>query len=174
MRKQKGSEIRFFIDFWWIWDASWPSKMEPRRAKIDVEMASKFDQFWKASWNATFSAQEPPRGASAADRRRRWSPPWARWGGFRRGKQEPLRRRIRKEMRRRIRRAGVRVPHAVPGGRRIEAPLGGEPPPNVFGVWSAAIRKVIRETQSWDMNFLEGVRTDFIVSQSKPRTSKNS
>ena len=64
-----------FIDFWWIWEPSWPSKTEPRRSKIDVEKASKFDQFLKGSWNATFSAQEPPRGA----------------------RQEPLRRRIRKE-----------------------------------------------------------------------------
>ena len=60
-------------------------------------MASKFDQFWKASWNATFSAQEAPRRASAADRRRRWSRPEATGGGFRRGKQEPPRRRIQKE-----------------------------------------------------------------------------
>ena len=74
------------IDFWWIWEASWPSKTEPRRSKIDVEKASKFDQFLKASWNAIFSAQEPPRRASAADRRRRWSRPEATGGGFRRGK----------------------------------------------------------------------------------------
>ena len=59
-----------FIDFGWIWEPSWPSKTEPRRSKIDVEKASKFDQFWQAFWNATFSAQEPPRGASAVFRRR--------------------------------------------------------------------------------------------------------
>ena len=75
-----------FIDFWWIWEASWPSKTEPRRSKIDVERASTFDQFLKASWNAIFSAQEPPGRASAADRRRRWSRPEATGGGFRRGK----------------------------------------------------------------------------------------
>jgi len=46
-----------FIDFWWIWEPSWPSKTEPRRSKIDVERASKFDQFLKASWNAIFSAK---------------------------------------------------------------------------------------------------------------------
>ena len=92
-----------FIDFWWIWEASWPSKTEPRRSKIDVEMASKFDQFLKASWNAIFSAQEAPRRASAADRCRRWSRPGPTGEGFRMGKQEPLRRRIRKEIRRRIR-----------------------------------------------------------------------
>ena len=49
-------------------------------------MASKFDQFWKASWNATFSAQEAPRRASAADRRSGWSRPEPTGGGFRRGK----------------------------------------------------------------------------------------
>ena len=75
-----------FIDFGWISEPSWPSKTEPRRSKIDVEMASKFDQFLKASWNAIFSAQEAPRRASAADRRSGWSPPWATGGGFRRGK----------------------------------------------------------------------------------------
>ena len=48
-------------------------------------MASKFDHFLKASWNATFSAQEPPRGASAADRRRRWSRARLVGGRFRRG-----------------------------------------------------------------------------------------
>ena len=32
-----------FIDFWWILDPSWASKTEPRRSKIDVENASKFD-----------------------------------------------------------------------------------------------------------------------------------
>ena len=51
----------------------------------------------KASWNAIFSAQEPPRGASAADRRSGRSRPEATGGGFRRGKQEPPRRRIQKE-----------------------------------------------------------------------------
>ena len=74
------------IDFSSIWELSWASKKEPRRSKIDVEKASKFKQFLKASWNATFSAQEPPRGASAADRRRRWSRPGPGGGGLRRGK----------------------------------------------------------------------------------------
>ena len=120
------------IDFCWIWEASWPSKTEPRRSKIDVEMASKFDQFLKASWNAIFSAQEAPRRASAADRRSGWSRPEAPGGGFRRGKTrdrlpEPLRQEL-----------GPRrwawkdkktwmfifnTPSRV--GRRIEAPLGG-------------------------------------------------
>ena len=75
-----------FIDFGWIWEPSWPSKTEPRRLKMDVEKASKFDQFLQASWNATFSAQEPPRRASAVFRRRRWSRPGPTGGGFRRGK----------------------------------------------------------------------------------------
>ena len=73
-----------FIDFWWIWEPSWPSKTEPRRSKIDVEMASKFDPFLKASWNAIFSAQEAPRRASAANRRSGRSRPGATGGGFRR------------------------------------------------------------------------------------------
>ena len=63
------------IDFWSIWEPSWASKTEPRRSKIDVEMASKFDRFWNASWNTIFSAQEAPRRENAADRRRRWSRP---------------------------------------------------------------------------------------------------
>ena len=85
------------IDFCSILEPSWASKTEPRRSKIDVEKASKFDQFLKASWNSIFSAQEAPRGASAVFRRCGRSRPEATGGGFRRGKQEPPRRRIRKE-----------------------------------------------------------------------------
>ena len=61
MRKQKASETRFLsiFDGFGIWEPSWPSKTEPRRSKIDVEKASKFDQFLKASWKEIFSAQEP-------------------------------------------------------------------------------------------------------------------
>ena len=73
---------RFLIDL----GAILASKTEPRRSKIDVEIASKFDQFLKASWNTIFSAQEPPRGASAANRRSGGSRPEATGGGFRRGK----------------------------------------------------------------------------------------
>ena len=69
-----------------MWEPSWPPKTEPRRSKIDVERASKSDPFLKASWNAIFSAQEPPRGASAANRRSGGSRPEATGGGFRRGK----------------------------------------------------------------------------------------
>ena len=45
------------------------------------------------------------------------------------------------------------IPHAVPGGRRIEAPLGGVPPPNVFGVWSVAIRKGVWKKKAWRFEF---------------------
>ena len=57
-----------FIDFWWIWEPSWPSKTVPRRSKIDVETASKFDRFLKASWKATFSAKKRQRCARGAPR----------------------------------------------------------------------------------------------------------
>ena len=113
------------IDFWWIWEASWPSKTEPRRSKIDVEKASKFDQFLKASWNATFSAQEAPRRASAVFRRSGRSRPEATGGGFRRGKQEPPRRRIRKEDGRKDSEtscAYLNTPTPVGGGLRKAAP----------------------------------------------------
>ena len=86
-----------------------------KTSKIDVEMASKFDQFLKASWNATFSAQEPPRGASAADRRRRWSRPEATGGGFRRGKTRTSEKKNPKGGSERIRRPGIPIPHADPG-----------------------------------------------------------
>ena len=59
--------------------------MEPRRSKIDVEMASEFDQFLKASWNTIFSVQEAPRRENAADRLRKRSRPRPSGGGFRRG-----------------------------------------------------------------------------------------
>ena len=45
------------INFWSILEPSWPPKTKPRRSKIDVEMASKFDTSLKASWNAIFSAK---------------------------------------------------------------------------------------------------------------------
>ena len=86
MRKQKGSETLFLLIFDGFWEPSCPSKTEPRRSKIDVERASKFDQFLEAFWNATFSAQEPPRRENAADRRSGRSRPEATGGGFRRGK----------------------------------------------------------------------------------------
>ena len=88
-------------------------------------MASKFDQFLKASWNAIFSAQEAPRRASAADRRRRWSRPEATGGGFRRGKTRTSEKKNPEAGSGRIRRPGALVPHADPVGRRIEDPLGG-------------------------------------------------
>ena len=56
------------------------------------------------------------------------------------------------------------IPHAVPVGRRIEAPLGGVPPPNVFGVRRVAIRKGVWKNKALkDLSFLGGVRTDFVL-----------
>ena len=98
-------------------------------------MASKFDQFLKASWNAIFSAQEAPRRASAADRRSGRSRPEATGGGFRRGKQEPPRRRIQKEDGRKD--SETSKPYLntpTRDGRRIEAPLGGSTAAQSF--WS--------------------------------------
>ena len=43
-----------FIDFGLILEPSCPSKTEPRRSKIDVEITSKLDHFLKASWNASW------------------------------------------------------------------------------------------------------------------------
>ena len=42
-------------------DRSWEQKSinNPRRSKIDVDMASKLDQFLEASWNTIFSAKRP-------------------------------------------------------------------------------------------------------------------
>ena len=97
-------------------------------------MTSKFDQFVKASWNAIFSAQEAPRRASAADRRSGRSRPEATGGGFRRGKTEPPRRRIQKEE---SGDPGSTIQHADPGGRRIEAPLGGSTAAQRF--WSKEV-----------------------------------
>ena len=46
----------------------------------------------------------------------------------------------------------------------IEAPLGGVPPPKVFGVRRVAIRKGVWKNQAWkDLSFPEGVRTDFLL-----------
>ena len=56
------------IDFWSIWEPSWGSKTEPRRSKIDVEMASKFDQFLEASWNAIFSAKKRQKCAKGGQK----------------------------------------------------------------------------------------------------------
>ena len=107
------------IDFGWIWEPSWPSKTKPRRSKIDVERASKFDQFLKASWNATFSAQEPPRGASAANRRSGRSRPEATGGGFRRGKTRTSEKKNPEGDIRKDSKTSYAVPHADPVGRRI-------------------------------------------------------
>ena len=132
-----------------------PSKTEPRRSKIDVEKASKFDQFLKASWNAIFSAQEPLRGASAANRRSGRSRPEATGGGFRRGKT----RTSEKKNPEGGWKEGLAEPvgpvqHADPVGRRIEAPLGGVPPPKVFGVGGVAIRKGVWKKKAWRFEFI--------------------
>ena len=74
-----------FYGFLMILEPFCPPKKEPIGPKFDVERASKFDQFWEPSWNATFSAQGAPRGASAADRRRKGSQPGATGEGFRMG-----------------------------------------------------------------------------------------
>ena len=46
------------------------------------------NQFLKASWNATFSAQEAPRRASGAKLRSAWRNARVAWGGLRRGKTD--------------------------------------------------------------------------------------
>ena len=57
------------------WEPSWPPKMEPIGSKIDVEMASKFDHFLKASWNAIFSAKRR-KGGMRSLRARVWERIW--------------------------------------------------------------------------------------------------
>ena len=103
------------IDFWSIWEPSWPPKTEPRRSKIDVEMASKFDQFLKASWNAIFSAQEAPRGASAVFRRCGRSRPEATGGGFRRGKTRTSEKKNPEGDKKKNPETWCVISHAVPG-----------------------------------------------------------
>ena len=71
-----------------MWEPSGASKTEPRRSKIDIDMASKFDQFLKASWNAIFSVQEPPRRENGAAKRSAWRNARVAWGGLRRGKTD--------------------------------------------------------------------------------------
>ena len=51
-------------------------------------MASNFDQFLKASWNAIFSAQEPPRRADPPILESAWRNARVAWGGLRRGKTD--------------------------------------------------------------------------------------
>ena len=145
-------------------EPSWPSKTEARRSKIDVEKASKFDQFLKASWNAIFSAQEAPRRASAADRRSGWNRPEATGGGFRRGKTRTSEKKNPEKEDGNTARWNLWVLSHTPtrDGRRIEAPLGGVPPPKVFGVRRVAIRKgVWKKNALKDLSFPEAVRTDF-------------
>ena len=58
------------IDFGPIWEPSWLPKTKPRGSKIDVEMASKFDNFLKASWNAIFLAKRRQKSESGRIRGR--------------------------------------------------------------------------------------------------------
>ena len=51
-----------FIDFGLILEPSCPSKTEPRRSKIDVEITSKLDHFLKASWKASWGVLGGQRG----------------------------------------------------------------------------------------------------------------
>ena len=62
----------------------------------------------------------------------------------------------------------VLIQHAVPIGRRIEAPQGGVPPPNVFGVWSVAIREVVRRNKALRFEF-SGRRSYGFCSRLCPR-----
>ena len=150
-------------------EPSWASKTEPRRSKIDVEKASKFDQFLKASWKAIFSAQEAPRRENAADRRRRWSRPGPGGGGFRRGKSGPQApRTFESRIGGKSRRPGWKSRTPTPVGRRIEAPQGGVPPPNVFGVWSVAVRQVVRRNKALRFEF-SGRRSYGFCSRLCPR-----
>ena len=143
-----------FIDFGWIWEPSWPSKTEPRRSKIDVEMASKFDEFLKASWNAIFSAQEAPRRASAADRRSGWSRPEATGGGFRRGKTRTSEKKNPEGDKKKNPETLCAHLTRRPGlGGGLKPPWGGVPPPKVFGVGRVAIRKGVWKKKAWRFEF---------------------
>ena len=66
-------------------EPSWPPKTEPRRSKIDVEKASKFDHFLEASWNEIFSGNMRPRGATSAAKASARRNARVAWGGLRRG-----------------------------------------------------------------------------------------
>ena len=74
------------IDFWSIWEPSWSSKREPRRSKVDVEMASKFDQFLEASWNTFFSTKKRSGSRHSPASPRKMESARVTGGGFRRGK----------------------------------------------------------------------------------------
>ena len=80
-----------FIDFGLILEPSCPSKTEPRRSKIDVEKALKFNQFLKASWSVIFSAQEAQGTRTRAKfEAARWNaqPPGEDFGGGRQNLRE--------------------------------------------------------------------------------------
>ena len=130
MRKQKASETRFLSIFVGIGSHLGPPKRSQDAQKSMLKGRQNLINFLKASWNTNFSAKEPARGASAANRRSGRSRPEATGGGFRRGKQEPPRRRIRKEDGRKDSEtscAYLSTPTPLGGGfnRLIEEPLGG-------------------------------------------------
>ena len=79
---------RLFVDFSSVFASNMGPSWEPRRSKIDVEMASKFDQFLKASWNTIFSAQEAPRREILVNTGSAWRNARVAWGGLRRGKTD--------------------------------------------------------------------------------------
>ena len=98
-----------------------------------------------------------PRAAKRRQRRRspqKMKSAGTRWGRIQEGEQGPLRRRIRKEIEGRTRRARAATSNTPSqDGRRIEAPLGGVPPPNVFGVRRFAIRKGVEKNKALRFEF---------------------
>ena len=141
-------------------EASWASKTEPRRSKIDVEMASKFDHFLKASWNAIFRPkrrQDAKMPQIAAEDGVGPGPVGEDLGGGKPDVQAPRTFESRtgsKKISGRFEEdlvASSSTPFPV--GRRIEAPLGGVPPPNVFGVRRVAIRKGVWKNKAWRFEF---------------------
>ena len=67
---------------------SWLPKTEPRRSKIDVERALKFDRFLKASWNAIFSTKRRQDTRRSPVLESAWRNARVAWGGLRRGKTD--------------------------------------------------------------------------------------
>ena len=111
-------------------------------------MASKFDQFLKASWNAIFQLkrrQDAKTPQIAAEDGVGPGPVGEDLGGGKPDVQTPrtFESRIGSKKMSRKEQEDLEVSSNTPSpvGRRIEAPLGGVPPPNVFGVRRFAIRK---------------------------------
>ena len=117
-------------------------------------MASKFDQFLKASWNAIFwtkRRQETKYWEKLASARRNAQPPGEGLGekSWRFDVKNLASGRIQKDKKTWIQRFST----PSPVGRRIEAPLGGVPPPKVFGVGRVAIRKGVWKKKAWRFEF---------------------